>query len=143
MADVLNLYGLLAEDRSIAIEASLSPTPIVGEADLLKQLVANLVDNAIKFSPPGSTITLAAPGRGGDILLEIADQGSGISEADRQRVFERFYRAEGAAQVKGHGLGLSLVRAIARRHGISVELADNRPGLRVTLRGIVVPPADA
>ena len=143
VADVLNLYGLLAEDRDIAIEASLSQTPIVGEADLLKQLVANLVDNAIKFSPPGSTITLASPGRGGDILLEIADQGPGISEADRQRVFERFYRAEGAAQVKGHGLGLSLVRAIARRHGMSVELADNRPGLRVTLRGIVVPPTDA
>lgn len=140
-ADVVTLYEPLAEDREIAVDTTLAETTVSGDADLLKRLVANLLENAVKFAPPHSTILLAVPGREPGVLLELADRGPGIPEADRARVFERFYRSEGAGQVKGHGLGLSLVRAIARSHGIAVELADNRPGLRVRLHGGSAGPA--
>ena len=98
-------------------------------------MLANLVENALKHTPSGSAITLAVranePGRGP--VLVVADNGPGIPEDERSKVFRRFYRLGASRTTPGNGLGLSLVAAIAERHGASVLLEDNEPGLRATV----------
>jgi signal transduction histidine kinase len=106
---------------------------ISGDWHLLSQALANLLDNALKYAG-GGLIELRVYHENGRAILEVADQGPGIPEADRQSVFDRFVRLEPSRTTPGNGLGLSLVRAIARRHDGSVVLADNRPGLRVRLQ---------
>jgi signal transduction histidine kinase len=113
---------------------------MVGDRDLLLQAVANLLDNAVKFTPPGGRVTLAARrGAEGLVEVEIADDGPGLDAADRARAGERFFRADAARATPGSGLGLSLVRAVAMLHGGELRLADARPGrappgLRAVLR---------
>jgi signal transduction histidine kinase len=99
---------------------------------LLSQALANLLDNALKYGR-GGKIEIRVFRRDRQAFVEVADQGPGIPEADRETVLDRFVRLEPSRTTPGNGLGLSLVRAIARRHGGSVVLDDNRPGLRVRL----------
>ena len=103
--------------------------PAYGDRDMIQQAVANLLDNALKFSPDGGTVRLAARGNAGRGGIAVADQGPGIPEADRERATERFYRGESARSTPGCGLGLALVQAVATLHGGSLRLADAAPGL--------------
>lgn len=134
---VLDLYRPVAEDAGLTVDAEVETTWIQGNEGILKQMLANLIDNAIKFSPPGGRITITLASETEGFTLSVSDQGPGIPAAQRSRIFERFYRSDDTDGVAGHGLGLSLVRAIARRHGIYIELNDNNPGLNVVLRGAV------
>ena len=106
---------------------------VLGDREALRSLVRNLVDNAARYTPPRGTVQVTCRRTAGQALLEVSDSGPGIPPADRERVFDRFYR-RAAVQEGGSGLGLAIVKAIAERHGARVTL-DDRPGggLRVTV----------
>lgn len=115
-----------------------------GDADALRILLSNLVGNALRYTPAGGCVDVACGQDEAGAFLEVVDTGPGIPAAERDRVFDRFYRRHGEGQLEsggksGSGLGLSIVQTIAGRHGASVMLADARPeadapGLRVTVR---------
>jgi signal transduction histidine kinase len=127
----VELYEPLAEERALALRFDGQPGTIIdGNRHLLSQAVANLLDNAFKYGGDGGEITVTVRPRGGCAVIEVADRGPGIPEADRDNVFDRFVRLEPSRSTPGNGLGLSLVRAVARRHGGTVTLADGFPGLR-------------
>ncbi|MBU8538949.1 sensor histidine kinase [Falsiroseomonas tokyonensis] len=140
LADAAELYGAAAEAGEQVLEAALPEAlPLVGDRDLLLQAVANLLDNALKFNPPGGRVVLGAHQVGSVVEIWVADDGPGLAPADRARVGERFFRADAARTTPGSGLGLSLVRAVVGLHAGEVVLADSHPGaappgLRVTLR---------
>ena len=134
IGDVAELYAPLAEERGVALDTGPGGAGrIRGDRDLLFQALANLLDNAIKFSPEGGTVAIAARGRGDGVEIAVADGGPGIPDALKERVTERFFRVEASRNAPGAGLGLSLVAAVAERHGGGLELGDNEPGLRVAL----------
>jgi signal transduction histidine kinase len=128
------LYGAVAEENGLKLE--LEPgaeLPVRGDRELIQQAVANLLDNAVKFSPPGGTIRLAGA-RGPDGLrITVTDQGPGIPDEDVVRAMERFFRGETARHTPGFGLGLTLVRAVAQLHGGTLLLENAQPGLRAVL----------
>jgi signal transduction histidine kinase len=130
LADVAELYGAVAEDRGISLSVHApEQLPAYGDRELIQQAVANLVDNAVKFSPPGSAVRLSAAETPAGLEIAVADQGPGIPEAERERAAERFYRGETARNTPGAGLGLALVQAVAQLHGGNLCLADAGPGL--------------
>jgi signal transduction histidine kinase len=96
---------------------------------MLQQAIANLVDNAVKFSPDCGTVRLSAS-VSSMVFIVVADGGPGIPLAEREKATNRFYRGEAARNTPGSGLGLSLVLAVAYLHGGEFHLEDNRPGLR-------------
>jgi signal transduction histidine kinase len=123
----------LADQRGIQLQVDAPlPAMVTADADAVRILVRNLIDNAVRYSPAGSIVQVRVQGDPQRrIVLEVSDQGPGIPAADRPRAFARFYRAPGAAE-GGSGLGLAIVKAIAQRHGAEVTLADAVPhGLRV------------
>ena len=137
--DIGELYEPLAEQKGIALKVEAdAPAKVKGNRELVSQALANLVDNAIKYTEPreravnGVTpeIVVRALNEGDRILLTVADSGPGIPEADRARVVERFVRLEQSRSQPGSGLGLSLASAVARLHGGELTLADNQPGLK-------------
>ncbi|WP_338665725.1 HAMP domain-containing sensor histidine kinase [Pararoseomonas sp. SCSIO 73927] len=130
LADAAELYEAIAESRGVTLETSLPESlPLTGDRDLLLQAVANLLDNAVKFSPAGGRIRLSAEARGETQRITVADEGPGLPAADRARAGERFFRADNARTTPGYGLGLSLVRAVAGLHGGALILNDTHPGL--------------
>ncbi len=129
--DAAELFEALAEDSGQEIVVDAVDATINGDRDQLFQMLVNLIDNAIKYSPAGSTITLALKRQGNRLFLGVSDNGPGIPVAERERVFDRFVRLESHRGSPGNGLGLSLVRAIALHHGGRVWLEDAQPGLRV------------
>jgi signal transduction histidine kinase len=134
VADVAELYDVVAEEKGVALENDVAGAlPAYGDAALVRQAIANLVDNAVKFSPTGAAVRLV--GRSSPFGSEIAvsDQGPGIPAADRERATERFFRGETARSTPGSGLGLALVQAVAQLHGGTLRLEDARPGLRAVL----------
>ncbi|MDT4840646.1 Swarming motility regulation sensor protein RssA [compost metagenome] len=106
-----------------------------GHAEPLRELLINLVDNALKYTPEGGTVDVSVRREAGQQVLAVEDSGPGISEADRARVLDRFYRVPGSTTT-GSGLGLAIASAIAQLHGATLEL-DRSPrlgGLRIGLR---------
>uniref|UniRef100_I2Q4J7 histidine kinase n=1 Tax=Desulfovibrio sp. U5L TaxID=596152 RepID=I2Q4J7_9BACT len=139
--DVAELYEPLAEEKDLAFHVALAPgVTVPGNRHLLSQALANLLDNAVKYTPAGGaiTVTLGAPSTGPE--LAVADTGPGIPAEHRQVVLERFARLESSRNTPGSGLGLSLVAAAAGLHQAELRLEDNHPGLRITL---AFPPAPA
>lgn len=128
------LYETVAEAAGITLDLELAPAAIIGERTLIVRLAANIIDNAIKFSPPGSRVTITAAIEPGQAVLRIADRGPGIADGERELVMTRFARSETTRHVRGHGLGLALVSAVAKRHGASVRMADHAPGLVMEIR---------
>ena len=124
-----------ASSRHVEFELEAeAPVWVVGDALALGLLVRNLADNAARYSAPGSRVTLHVGTEGGTATLLIDDAGPGIPEADRSRVFDRFYRRAGAGGA-GSGLGLAIVKSVAEAHGATVSLAESpASGLRVTVR---------
>lgn len=127
-------YRAVAEDAGKTLGSMVVQGIVfVGDEELITQMLANLVENAIKHTPPGATIRLELSDRPDAARLVVADDGPGIPEADRDHVFEHFYRLDRSRSTPGQGLGLSLVSAVAELHEIKVRLEDNRPGLRVVI----------
>lgn len=134
LQDIDELYSAVAEEKDINLQTSVkSPLPVLGDRELIQQAVVNLLDNAIKFSQPGTTVTLRAQRVNNIVAIMVADQGPGIAEKDRSRATERFFRAETARNTAGSGLGLSLVAAVVQLHSGTLNLEDNHPGLRAVL----------
>jgi len=133
--DVAELYAPLAEEKGITLEIKPSgATLIEGNRSLISQALANLIDNAIKYTPPGGHVSVWPSMTPDGVDLIVADTGPGIPAAERARVVERFVRLEASRNSPGTGLGLSLVAAVARLHGASLILDDNAPGLRAIIR---------
>ena len=133
--DVAELYEPLAEERKITLNLALGEAPMIeGNASLIAQALANLVDNAIKYTPPGGTVTVGLSSGASGVELCVADSGPGIAPHERARVVERFVRLEASRNSPGTGLGLSLVAAVAHFHNAELVLEDNDPGLRASLR---------
>jgi hypothetical protein len=129
--NVCELYAPVAEESGIALEMTPSEkVEVKGNPNLLSQALANLVDNAIKYTPHGGRVTIKTEQNGEGAVLTVADTGPGILPEDRPRVIERFVRLEVSRHSPGTGLGLSLVAAVARLHEARLELSDNRPGLK-------------
>lgn len=134
VADVADLYMPLAEEKDIALEVAPSGVLMVeGNRSLVSQALANLIDNAIKYTPSGGHVVVAAAETPVSIDLAVTDSGPGIPVQDRARVLERFVRLEKSRNSPGTGLGLSLVAAVARMHGAALTLGDNAPGLKATV----------
>jgi signal transduction histidine kinase len=134
------LYEPVAEEGGLALKVEAAEVaPIWGNRELLSQALANLVDNAIKYSQPAersgeaAEIVLAARVDGERVRISVADRGPGIAEADRARAVERFVRLPQSGSEPGSGLGLSLAAAVARLHGGELMLEDNAPGLKAVI----------
>jgi len=129
----------LATARRIELDLESEPgTMVQGDHGALRVLVRNLVDNAVRYTPPGGRVHVRIRKTSGGALLEVSDTGPGIPAPERQRVFDRFYRRAGSPE-GGSGLGLAIVKAIADRHGARIALDDAAAGgLKVT---VVFPPA--
>jgi signal transduction histidine kinase len=133
LEDAWELYQAVGEDKDIAVHLGPVTGRLRGDRDLLFQALCNLLDNAIKYSQPGSEVALEAAATDDTVNISVADRGPGVPPAERDKVVDRFYRSASVTGVPGSGLGLSLVNAIARHHGGQLVLTDNAPGLRATL----------
>jgi signal transduction histidine kinase len=128
------LFEPLARERGISFEVEKEPgLEIEADGELLFEALCNLVDNALKFTPAGGRVRLRAFTTRTGPLLEVSDNGPGIAEAERALVTKRFYRSPAHTGVDGHGLGLSLVAAVAELHGFELTFDDARPGAVVRL----------
>lgn len=135
---IVEVYESVVEDAGQTLRARIAPdVRMSGDKDLLTQLLANLVENAMQHCPAGTRIQLTLT-NGMAPTLVVSDTGPGIPVETREHVLRRFYRIEGSRTTQGTGLGLALVKAIADAHGATLTLSDNAPGLRVELR---FPPA--
>jgi signal transduction histidine kinase len=132
--DLADLYRPLAEEKGQQLVTSLDPgTHVGGNGQLLAQAFANLIDNAIKYTPPGGRIEIGLMRIGQRVAFRVVDNGPGIAVADRERALERSRRLANAVGTEGSGLGLSLVVAVAKLHGARFTLGDNAPGLRADI----------
>ena len=138
VSDVAELYSPVAEDAEIEVINTIEPGIVLkANRELIGQAMVNLLENAIKYARPED----GSPGQidvglirdVGMVRIVVADNGSGIAEADRKRVLERFVRLETSRSEPGSGLGLSLVNAVARLHGGTFRIEDNAPGVRAVL----------
>lgn len=126
LTDLHDYYDVLAEQRGLTLVTRIEDdTPLPGDRALLFQALVNLIDNAVKYAPQASTITLLARRRGAWLEIGIADQGPGIDAGKRGQAVQRFRRLTRDRSIAGHGLGLALVHAVAALHGGSLVLADN------------------
>lgn len=128
IADALAPYRKQASGAGIELRVAVpDPAPVVQvDRERMLSALSNLIDNALKFSPPGRTVWIEAAHTGREVRLSVADEGPGIDEADREHIFERFYRGHNV-QVPGSGLGLAIVQSVVQAHGGRVEVS-NRPG---------------
>jgi signal transduction histidine kinase len=133
--DVVDLYEPVADEHGAKLSLSVEEAASVdGDRQLLFQLLANLIDNAIKYGAGGGAVDIRVGRRAGQPEIAVADRGPGIPGPDRERVLERFVRLDESRTTPGTGLGLTLVNAIARLHNAELELGDNAPGLVVRVR---------
>jgi len=134
LSDLHEMLEPVAEDLGHRLSCKTMPMTVSGDRDLLGQAITNIVENAFRHCPAPADIRLSLEGVPGQAQLTVTDNGPGIPAAEREAVFRRFYRLERSRNSEGSGLGLSLVSAIVRLHGGSVELADAKPGLIVRIR---------
>ena len=139
--EVVELFDAAAEEKGGHVSVVADPQVLLtGDRDLLFDAVANLVDNAIKHGREAGKVTVEVSQDNAGTEVSVADDGPGIPADECRHVFKRFYRLERSRRTPGNGLGLSLVAAVARLHGATIEMADNAPGLKFCLR---FPSADA
>jgi signal transduction histidine kinase len=142
-SSAVEFYEPAAELKNINLTfESDGSTPVSGDPVLLAQALSNLIDNALKFAPDNGIIGVAVHKRpDGSVQISVADNGPGIQDEEKDKVFERFYRGDASRGTPGVGLGLSLVQAVAKLHGSALELSNLRPGLQVilTLPGASLP----
>ena len=140
---IAEAYGPVAEDAGQSMSSAIEPGLLMrGDRDLLTQMLANLVENAIRHAGSGTDVALRLRRVGAELRGAVCDTGPGIPPEHRQRVLGRFVRLDPSRPGEGNGLGLALVKAVADLHGIRIDLADAGPGLIVALRfppGIAFP----
>jgi two-component system sensor histidine kinase TctE len=117
----------VARHVDLGLEEEGGSVPVTGDGTMLREMIVNLVDNALRYTPEGGSVTVAARAQGREAVLTVADTGPGIAPAEREHVFERFYRIAGSAE-EGSGLGLAIVREVAENAGGRVALADGAAG---------------
>ncbi len=128
-------YQPVAEDAGKTLRAAIDDgIVVVGDAELLAQLLTNLIDNALVHTPPGTNITFALHEGADGVVVTVADNGPGVPADQRGKILRRFYRLDQSRHTPGAGLGLALVASIAALHGAELMIEDNEPGLRVRLR---------
>lgn len=135
----MDFYQPAAEEKGVSLVLHASPVaPVRGDPVLLAQALGNLIDNALKYTPAGGEITVAVQLRADEsVAMSVADSGPGIPATEIPKVTQRFYRGDVSRGTPGVGLGLSLVEAVARLHGSTLELDTGEPGLRAR---ITLPP---
>ncbi len=135
LADLAETFGPLAEEhgQSLVLAPVADDVLVAGDAAMLSQLLANLIQNAINHCPEGAVIEMGGASDTGKVGLWVADNGPGIPASERERVFELFYRLDPSRSGGGNGLGMALVKAIAGRLGGQITLSDAGPGLRVEI----------
>lgn len=135
LMDVVELYEPLAEAKRIELKVKPLPSAeIQGDRGLISQALANLIDNAIKYTPEEGTVAVSMKVAGDVATVEVRDTGPGIPKEERDHVLRRFVRLEASRNEPGSGLGLSLVAAVVRLHDGEIDLGDAGPGLIATLR---------
>ena len=140
ISDVGELYSPVAEESGLRLNVhAAEPIQVRAHPELLAQAIANLIDNAIKYSPSGTAIELRASLGPLGPLIEVSDRGPGIPAEARERVIHRFVRLDAARKSPGSGLGLSLVAAVAKLHGAFLKLHDNLPGLTAVIQFVSKP----
>ncbi len=122
-----------ASNHSLIAEVPPEPIKVKGDKNLLGQVIANLVENALRHTPEGSRISLSLKTQDEHAVIEVADNGAGIPEAEREKVLRRLYRLDASRNTPGNGLGLSLVEGVVKLHGGTLQLLDNAPGLKVRI----------
>jgi signal transduction histidine kinase len=122
-----------ADERGVSLAAELPPGQLLANANAEKvqRVLFNLIQNAIRHTPADGSVTVRASARGGNVEVEVADNGEGVPTGDGERVFEAFYRGDAARGEDGAGLGLAISRAIVEAHGGRIWLEDGAPGTRV------------
>ena len=132
--DLAELYDVMTEEGEHSFAAHIERgLDIMGNRQLIAQAITNLLDNAVKYTPSGGHITLTAEQHGENIHVSVGDNGHGIPPDKRDDVLKRFVRLDSARSTPGNGLGLSLVSAIVALHNGSLQLHDNKPGLRIEI----------
>ena len=138
---VAEAFSAVSEDEGKSLTTNIAPdVTFWGDADLISEMLANLLDNAIRHTPEGSHIEVSLENSGSQFIATVADNGLGVPRAERERIFRRFYRLERNIRTPGTGLGLSLVAAVAELHGMQICASDNKPGLCMTLTFDAVAP---
>jgi len=132
--DVCDFYHPLAEDKGIHLASDVVSATIHGDRDLLFQAFANVLDNALKFTPDGGLIRVSVDVKEHHCQVNVADSGPGISEEYHAKILQRFFRVDSSRNPEGTGLGLSLVNAVVLLHRGRIEFANNKPGLRVEMQ---------
>ena len=131
LTELAEVYQVAAEERGQVFRSDVAPgLHVWGDRELLMQLYANLIDNAVRHSPPGTEIVVQAQADPVRIRTAVSDRGPGVPQEYRSKVLQRFYRLEASRTTPGNGLGLSLVQAVAALHEAALVLEDNQPGLR-------------
>ncbi len=128
--DSANIFETISEDKSVEIKIDVPDNPVVLRVDKVdvQRILANLLDNAVKFTPPGGRVVVGLSDDKSSVTIRVSDTGPGIPEQDRERIFERFYRSDASRNVPGNGLGLSLVKAIVDARNGTVNILDNEGG---------------
>ncbi|VVM45829.1 Adaptive-response sensory-kinase SasA [Pseudomonas fluorescens] len=130
LQELHDFYLPLAEEGDLVFRLQVPDMlpPLSGDRALLFEAVANLLSNSIKFTPPGGEVILRGVDEGGSTRIEVLDSGPGIAKAEREAVFQRFYRADGGNSQTGFGLGLSIVAAIVSLHGFTLQVGTSELG---------------
>jgi signal transduction histidine kinase len=132
--NVFEAFEAVAEDEGKSLGARIEPNISVnGDRELLTQMLANLIENALRHTPTGTVVYVELERVDESARLTVADTGPGIPIAEKENVFRRFYRLDASRSTPGSGLGLSLIAAIAKLHDASISLEDNEPGVRVRI----------
>jgi signal transduction histidine kinase len=140
-ADLFEFYEPVAGAKSIEMTLQTpAAAPMRGDADLMREAISNLIDNAVKFTPAGGKVKLEIAMDGNDPTVRVLDSGCGVPPAERDKIFERFYRV-GGQTAPGYGLGLSIAKTIASLHGLDLTVDDNAPGARFEMAARTKAPA--
>lgn len=134
LQDVIELYEPVGESRHITIRSELLPYPLHADRDLLFQAFANILDNAIKYTPDNSRVSIVMKQDGGKVSVSIEDGGQGVETSELERIFDRFYRSEEARHSPGNGLGLALVKAVIELHDGDAWAEHAESGLKIITR---------
>jgi len=135
-ADLFEFYEPLAESKSIEMTLETqSPVQVQGDGDLMREAVSNLIGNAIKFTPENGSVNISVFRENGLPVVRVRDTGVGVEPAERDKIFQRFYRTASGHRVPGSGLGLDIAAAIANLHEFDLRFNDNNPGAVFELVG--------
>jgi hypothetical protein len=135
-ADLFEFFEPLATSKSINMTLEVqSPVQIQGDGDLIREAVSNLIGNALKFTPENGTVRVSVTQEDGRPVIRVSDNGIGVEPAERDKIFQRFYRTSSGHRVPGSGLGLSIAAAIANLHDFDLRFEDNHPGALFEMSG--------